>query len=194
VLLDRPLTSLPADRAHALIAALNGTLDPAAAARLTGDPDAYAVGWGAGDAWAPAGLFALRPLRADALGLRLARRIGGPDPLRFPGPHGLATAIAVRPGPAAGATMRAILAAIGHRALVRMYGRVFFHAPDRELARRCRALGAEPSAELALLAGGARMLVYDPSRPANLARLAALEVRVALAGAAARPADAARAG
>ena len=193
-MLDRPLAGLPTDRARALIAALAGTLDPAAASRLTGDPDAFAVGRGAGDAWTPAGVFALRSLRADALGLRLARRIGGPDPHRFPGPHGLATAIAVRPGPAAGATMLAILSAIVHHALVRMYGRVFFHAPDREVGRQCRSLGAEPSAELALLAGGARILVYDPSRPANLARLAALEVRVALAGAPAPPADAAHAG
>jgi len=173
----RPLATLAPERVRALIAALRPALGPSTATTLatSRDPDVFAVGWGDGDAWAPTGVFALRPLRADPLGLRLARRIGGGAQARFPGPHGLAAAIGVRPGPTSTATMRAILAAIGHRSLGRMYGRVFFHVPDRRIARQCRALGAAPAAGLVELAGGARVLVYDPASPANLARLAALD-------------------
>ena len=128
---------------------------------LDGDPDRFAVVLGDVEV----GRFALRGLHDHGAGRRLAAAIGGPRQVRFPGPHGIVHDVVVP----CEAHVDAVVAAIAHRSLARLYGAVFFCGGDHRHGGVLRALGGELPPELAGLALG----VFEPARVDNLARLRA---------------------
>lgn len=173
---DRPL---PRDR-YASCCSIRGamlsrdTSDPHVRSLPAGDdPAAFVVVHGGG----AVGRFALRGIHDHVAGRRLAAAIGGPRQLRFPGPHGLVHDVVI--DGAATAHAEAVLAAIAHRALGRLYGAVFFCAQDRGLAGVLRTLGVELPPELAATGIAPVIGVYEPGRAENLARLRAFERQAA---------------